>query len=406
MTAAAPAESRCGILVVDDDAAGAWAVGRILERAGYAVTTAADAAAAWRTIRLRRPDAVITDIRMPGEDGITFAGRLAEACPGLPVLLMTAVGSLEVAVAALRCGAAGCLGKPIDPATFLPAVARLVGDRPLAAAVRPDRPAAPPVVAGDPAMLRALTGIAAALRDRRPLWVDAGTGQGASHVLASAARLLGRDLCVHDARLPGPLPAVPADALLVVDHADARPGLAAAALAGPAPSVVVGPLAGADADAAAPWRVALPALVDRRGDLPALVRALLAGAAERTGRRIAITTAAIERIAGHPWPGGVRELELRLLSAVALAPDGVVDSDHLDLPAGAPTDDPAACLDGAPGHAWRRWMDAQERRLIAAAMERHAGNQSAAARDLGIARLTLRRRLVDLGLSEAPPGPA
>jgi two-component system response regulator HupR/HoxA len=91
---------------------------------------------------------------------------------------------------------------------------------------------------------------------------------------------------------------------------------------------------------------------------------------------------------------------------VALAPDGVVDSDHLDLPAGAPTDDPAACLDGAPGHAWRRWMDAQERRLIAAAMERHAGNQSAAARDLGIARLTLRRRLVDLGLSEAPPGPA
>jgi DNA-binding NtrC family response regulator len=102
------------VLIIDDDESIRKVLGFMLEEAGYQVDKAASADEGARAIAQRRPDLVLSDIKMPRKDGMELLGEIKAADPSLPVVILTAFGSVENAVDAMKRGAADYLTKPIS----------------------------------------------------------------------------------------------------------------------------------------------------------------------------------------------------------------------------------------------------------------------------------------------------
>ena len=102
------------VLVVDDDDNLRWVLQTQLEQMGYATATAADGAAALERIDKDPPALVLTDLKMPGMSGMELLERVRRDYPEVPVLIMTAFGTIQSAVQAMRAGAYDYLTKPID----------------------------------------------------------------------------------------------------------------------------------------------------------------------------------------------------------------------------------------------------------------------------------------------------
>lgn len=102
------------ILVVDDKEMMRDSIGSTLTRAGFSVRTACDAKGALKEIAARRPDAVVTDLNMPGMTGIELAGEIQAIDDDIPVILMTAFGTIETAVQAMKKGAYDYITKPFE----------------------------------------------------------------------------------------------------------------------------------------------------------------------------------------------------------------------------------------------------------------------------------------------------
>lgn len=111
------------ILLVDDDRSLLDLVSMRLGAAGYAVTQAESGEAALATLKLARPDAVIADLRMEGMDGMALFEAIRQEMPGLPVIILTAHGSIPEAVAATQRGVFDFLTKPVDSVVLLNTVA-------------------------------------------------------------------------------------------------------------------------------------------------------------------------------------------------------------------------------------------------------------------------------------------
>jgi len=106
------------ILVVDDDALSREFLVDAVRDLGYRVSEAADADSAYALAQTNPPDMVLTDLRMPGGDGISLVKRCAEGLAGLPVVVITAHGTVEAAVEAMRAGACDFMLKPCSPETL------------------------------------------------------------------------------------------------------------------------------------------------------------------------------------------------------------------------------------------------------------------------------------------------
>jgi two-component system response regulator HydG len=117
------------VLVVDDKQMMRDSVGAILQRADYQVVTAADGSAALGMVAQHRPEAVITDLKMPEMDGLELLSRLRAADDNLPVILMTAYGSVSDAVAAMKQGAFDFIQKPFEGDQLVMAVRRAIENR-------------------------------------------------------------------------------------------------------------------------------------------------------------------------------------------------------------------------------------------------------------------------------------
>jgi two-component system, NtrC family, response regulator HydG len=117
------------VLVVDDKEMMRESVGATLERAGFEVQTASDATVALEMIARRRPDAVITDMRMPGMTGVELVEQIVRIDEDLPVILMTAFGTIDTAVRAMRLGAFDYLTKPFEGDELVIAVKRAIDHR-------------------------------------------------------------------------------------------------------------------------------------------------------------------------------------------------------------------------------------------------------------------------------------
>jgi two-component system, NtrC family, response regulator len=102
------------VIVIDDEVNAAAALETLLGEDGYEVSRAHDAASGLALLEKTDADVVLTDLRMPGMDGLELLGRIKEMRPETMVVLMTAYGTVKTAVRAMKMGAEDYLGKPID----------------------------------------------------------------------------------------------------------------------------------------------------------------------------------------------------------------------------------------------------------------------------------------------------
>src|SRR5579862_842101 len=111
------------ILLIDDDKDLLHLISMRLSAAGYAVTTAESGQAGLAAMVAPPPELVITDLRMEGMDGLALFDAIHREAPALPVVILTAHGTIPEAVAATRRGVFGFLTKPFDPKVLLDTVA-------------------------------------------------------------------------------------------------------------------------------------------------------------------------------------------------------------------------------------------------------------------------------------------
>ena len=116
------------ILIIDDEPNLRRSLGLILQRAGYTVTTAPDAAEALHVLQAGAYDLTFLDIKLPDQNGIQLLPQLRELYPEMPVLILTAHATLDTAIGAVRLGARDYLLKPIDPETILNRVENLLNE--------------------------------------------------------------------------------------------------------------------------------------------------------------------------------------------------------------------------------------------------------------------------------------
>jgi two-component system, NtrC family, response regulator HydG len=114
------------VLVVDDKEMLRDSVSQTLQRAGFAVITAPDGPSALEVIARKRPDAVVTDLKMPGMDGITLVEQARAIDDALPIVVMTAYGTVDTAVQAIKTGAFDYITKPFEGDELLVAVKRAI----------------------------------------------------------------------------------------------------------------------------------------------------------------------------------------------------------------------------------------------------------------------------------------
>jgi two-component system nitrogen regulation response regulator GlnG len=136
------------VLVVDDEEAVCWALARALASVGHEVATAASAEEAIVQAKKRKPDAVVLDVRLPGQDGLSALAGLRQLTQDAPVIVVTAFGNLATAVRAVEEGAFDYLAKPFDLDQALEAIERALQMRTILdqvpAATPPAVPAAVP----------------------------------------------------------------------------------------------------------------------------------------------------------------------------------------------------------------------------------------------------------------------
>ena len=114
------------VLVVDDKELLRDSVAVTLQRSGFTVLGAGSGDAALETVARRRPDAVVTDLKMPGMTGLELVERIRDIDDDLPIILMTAFGTVETAVRALKLGAFDYITKPFEGDELIVAVKRAI----------------------------------------------------------------------------------------------------------------------------------------------------------------------------------------------------------------------------------------------------------------------------------------
>jgi DNA-binding NtrC family response regulator len=119
------------LLIVDDDSAMRQMLESLFVEQGYSVQEASSANAALDLARDTDFDAVLSDIKMPGKSGIELVGELRQLRPDTPVVLMTAFGSIDSAVEAMRAGALDYITKPFEPDAVLLTLERAIERRAL-----------------------------------------------------------------------------------------------------------------------------------------------------------------------------------------------------------------------------------------------------------------------------------
>lgn len=102
------------VLIVDDEAESCHILGICLDKNNYQINFAKDAQDAFNLMEQEPYDVLVTDVMMPGEDGISLLGRLHKTCPDVPVIVMTGNYRLQMAIDAMKNGAFDFVSKPLE----------------------------------------------------------------------------------------------------------------------------------------------------------------------------------------------------------------------------------------------------------------------------------------------------
>lgn len=363
------------ILVVEDRESLRRMLQTALAEGGHEVTAVDDAPPARAALGRQRFDLVLTDLRLPGGDGLDVLAAARAAQPELPVVVLTAFGTVAAAVEAMKRGAADFLEKPVEISQLEQLVEALAGGAP--PAERFEAPGVPPIVGAHPRLRAALRLLERVAPTESTVLLSGESGTGkelfarALHALSPRARgpfvalncaaipetLIETELFGHEKgaftgadrrRLGrfeqarggtlfldeiGELPiAVQAKVLRVLDGAGfERLG------GGEHLRTDVRLVAATNRDLAAMaaggtfrrdllfrleiFPIALPSLAERPSDVPLLARHLLAElAAKHRAKGPELEPEALDWLASAPWPGNVRQLANVLERAVILHP--------------------------------------------------------------------------------------
>jgi two-component system, NtrC family, nitrogen regulation response regulator GlnG len=115
------------VWILDDDSSIRWVLEKALQGAKLTSASFAAAESLWQALEVSRPLAIVSDIRMPGTDGLTLLERLGQHYPQIPVIIMTAHSDLDSAVSAYQAGAFEYLPKPFDIDEAIALVERAIG---------------------------------------------------------------------------------------------------------------------------------------------------------------------------------------------------------------------------------------------------------------------------------------
>ena len=399
------------LLVEDRDSLRAM-LRQTLEAEGYAVEECADGQQALRMLDRKRFAAVLTDLKLPGADGIAVLERARQLDPQVPVIVLTAYGTVETAVEAVKKGAYDFLSKPVDSDHLLHLLARALERRRLEMENLllkeefADRLGIPRIVGEHPS-LRALTEEVrkvAATDATVLLQGESGTGKElfarALHHLSRRAEgpfvaincaaipdmLLENELFGHErgaftgagGTKRGRLELADGGTVFLDEVGDLSPAVQGKLLrvlqertfervGGNIPiRVDVRVIAATNQDLKglvqqgrfredlfyrlAVFPVTVPPLRDRRSDIPLLAEHFAKSYGAEMGKGIVrISGEAMARLGAHDWPGNVRELQNCIERAIILCEGSVIRPDDLSLAAGAPAESRLQDLASADG---------------------------------------------------------
>jgi len=192
------------VLVVDDDPGMRDGMAMSLKRAGFVTEQAKSGEDALRMTRPGAFDAVVTDLRMIGMDGLQLTARLKALDPTLPVLLVTAFSSLDTAREAMRLGAFDYLSKPFSPDELVGAVRKSIQSDERLKAQEPGD--APVILTEDPTLAETLVLARRAADSRATILIQAESGTGkellAKLIHASSPRRKGTFVAINCAAIP------------------------------------------------------------------------------------------------------------------------------------------------------------------------------------------------------------
>ena len=435
------------VWIVDDDRSIRWVLEKALTREEIpcrSFSSAADVLAALEEAG-PPPRVLVSDIRMPGESGLSLLSKIKARFPHIPVIIMTAYSDLDSAVAAFQGGAFEYLPKPFDVDQAVELVRRAIEESAHQAGAVEVLSPVPEILGQAPAMQEVFRAIGRLSQSHATVLINGESGSG--------KELVARALHRHSPRRDAPFiaintAAIPRDLLeselfghergaFTGAHA-ARAGLVEAAHGGTLFLDEVGDIpltmqvkllrllesgtyrrvghtelrradirlvAATHRDLRAMVRegrfrqdlyyrlstfpIQLPALRERPQDIPLLAESLLQRVAG--GRGLVLAPAALRRLAQHPFPGNVRELR-NVLERAALLTDGAVVTAHtieralsFDVPAAAP-----ARAAQQPDHATLRDIESE---ALRAALAGGAASRRELARALGVSTRTLYRKL-------------
>jgi DNA-binding NtrC family response regulator len=382
------------ILIVEDKDSLRTMLRHALERPGHAVLEARDQPEAVRLLQQNQPSLVLSDLRLPEGDGFGVLRASKEIDADVPVIVMTAYGSIEDAVAAMKEGALDFLAKPVDPDHLLLLVSRaleqrrLVTENLLMKEELAVRRGAPLLVGEDASLRKVFAGLQRAAATDTTVLLEGESGTGKElfarslHALTPRAEapfvaincaaipetLLETELFGHEkgaftgavARKPGKFEMAHRGTLFLDEIGDLPLSLQAKILrsleekrfervGGTASVQVDVRLVAATnrglraAVAARKFRedlffrlsvfpITVPPLRERPGDIPLLARYFVERfCRDMKKRSIALSPAALEQLQTYQWPGNVRELQNCIERAVILAESETIQPRHLNL---------------------------------------------------------------------------
>ena len=443
------------ILVVEDDDALRDALLITLETAGHRATGADGGPAALTALARDSFSMVVSDLRMDPMDGLRLLGEIRSRHPGLPVLLMTAFGDVDKAVAAMRGGACDFMLKPFEPKTLIQQIARY--------AVPP--PPADGVIAADPKTRESLLIAARVAGTDATVLLTGESGVGkevfARYIHEQSTRAGGPFVAINCAAIPdnlleatlfgyekgaftgaqtaqaGKFEQANGGTLLLDEISEMPLGLQGKLLrvlqerevervGGKKPVALdIRVLATSNRDMGSEVRsgrfredlyyrlnvfpLEVPALRQRPGDILPLARHCLARQAAASRRAARFAAAAEARLLAYSWPGNVRELDNVVQRALIMTSGELIEADSLPLdgavgPVGASAPvvspgaqfalPPAPVLAKSPASAGSPAnMKDLERQHILDTLARFGGSRKKAVAILGISERTLRYKL-------------
>lgn len=445
-----PSGATARVLLVDDEANVLVTLGTILRRKGFAIDVAASAGAAIDKLAGHDPpdcDVVLTDLQMPGDDGLSLLKRVSERWPGLPVVILTGYSSIRSAIETTRCGAFEYLVKPASPDEVIDVLRRAI-------AARPDSQRGAP----EPASAQANARVVGRSRVLQESWnVAARVAPTALPVLLVGESGTGKELyaqSIHEASTRARGPFLPVNCAAInpslaeatffgyrrgafTGADDHREGVFQAARGGTlfldeiadfplsAQGVILRALqegvatpVGATAPEPLDVRVVsatnrdldqeaavgrfrqdllfrlnavtvqVPPLRERIDDIPLLVESFLSSRVPP----LVCESGFLQALLRHDWPGNVRELRNVVERAAALSAGSRLETDHL------PTYLLDALVMRGGGLSVASRLDLVEIQEIRGALASTGGQKKAAAELLGIDRKRLYRKMRRLGL--------